>query len=172
MLDKNVRRRSGEHIAHHAAAAAGDNPDENGKERVQLARSYVRCLHANHGEYAETDGVKEKKRRVVKLLVPVQQPPHRGQENKHGNGDRRERVPRRLERRGRRDTENEIAQYTAADRCRHAEDRHAENVHLLRYGDDRAGNGKGDRAEDLKGNKKGHVLLPPNWLQNDAPPGW
>ena len=93
MLDENIRRRSGEHVTQHAAAAAGDNADKDGEKGIQLASGYVCRLHADNGEYAETDSVKEKKRRFVQLLVPVQQPPHRGKKYEQGNGDRRERIP-------------------------------------------------------------------------------
>ena len=150
MLDEDIGRVPGQHIAHDTAADAGQQADEHKKIGAAVRREVHGIPDTHDGEHAETDRVHEQQGNVKQTVVVHEAvaDPRDAQQERHADGHKRAR--RVAEGEGRRDAENDVAQDAAADGGDDAEHDDTEQVHMPAHGGQRAGGCKGHRADEFE----------------------
>ena len=155
MLDEDVGGVAGQHVTEHAAAHAGDHAHEGQQEDAVGAGYAVGALNADHGEYAQSDGVHQQHDYVVQTAPPLQAAPDGGEKDGDGGGDGNQGVDRVLKGDRGRDPQDQVPDHAAADGGTQTEDGDAKDIHALFQADHRTGCSKGDGANQFQNEEKG-----------------
>ena len=155
MLAQDVGHISGEHVAQHAAARAGQQADKDQQQRVGAPGEGDGGVDARDREDAEPGRIHEQHERVKHALAAADEPAHEREKQHDRHAERHEQIDRVLKRARRGQPHDKIAQDAAADGRRDAQQPHAENVHVLFDAEHRAADGERDSSGQLEQKEKG-----------------
>ena len=161
MLDEDIGRVPGEHVAHDTAADTRQHADEHEQEGAPVGIELQGVPDAHDREDAQAERVEQEHRRVEPALIVHQAVAQEGQEEQQSRPDRHEHVARIVKGQRRCDAEDQVAQDAAADGGDNGQNQNAQQIHFLFHCGQRAGRREGDRSGQLQHSDKVFHVRPP-----------